>query len=163
MLCTRDIIPSKIESSFFSNSIETYKEVLYQRFKADFIDRELFFNGKKVDIIHESYYEGKARSFWHIISEGSEDSNRTPISWRAEVIPWVRPLIQEGISDCINYRYWIKYHDKTKRNRHYIWCTAISFLIILEDRDSFYKLITAYPVQEFKIKYYENEYTKYHI
>ena len=160
MECCRNVIPSKLDSSYFHGDLNAYKEALYRIFVRDFLSIELLYNGKKVDVIHEKLYENKERSFWHIISEGDVDVNRTPISWRAEALPWAKPLIEED-GCCIHYRCWIKYHDRTKRNRHYIWCTAINYMVILEDRDTYYKLITAYPVLQYKIKKYTKEYNKY--
>lgn len=160
MNCIRETMPSKIPSSLFNGNMNLYKEALYKIFKRDFIDNEILFKGKKVDIIHEKLFEDKERSFWHIISEGDEDINRTPISWRAEALPLAKPLIVED-GTCEEYKIWKKYHDKSKKDRYYIWCTAISFLVILEDRDTHYKLISAYPVLEYKIKYYTKEYNKY--
>lgn len=160
MDCKNNIIPSKIESSFFRGDMNAYKEALYKIFCRDFVNNDIYFQGKKVDIIHEKFFEGKERSFWHIISEGDEDINRTPISWRAETLAWAKPLIEED-GDCSEYRKWVKFHDKTNRNRYYIWCVAINYMVILEYRDSYYKLITAYPVQEYRIKTYNKEYKKY--
>lgn len=160
MNCVHGVIPSKIEAYFFRGNLDDYKEALYKIFKRDFLDTDLYYKGKRVDIIHEKMFEGKERSFWHIISEGERDFDRKPISWRAETLPWAKPLIEED-GTCVEYKQWVKYHDKTKRDRHYIWCTAINYLVILEDRDTYFKLITAYPVQDYKIKYYNKEYLKY--
>ncbi len=160
MNCINNSMPTKLVPSLFGGNLNLYKEALYKIFKRDFIDNDVFFNGKKVDIIHEKFFEDKERSFWHIISEGEEDIHRTPITWRAEVLPWAKPLIQENGS-CSEYKTWKKYHDKTKKFRHYIWCTSINFMVILEDRNSHYKLISAYPVLDYKVKYYTKEYAKY--
>ena len=159
-ICNKEIVPSKLEAKLFHGDVKSYKEALYTIFKRDFIDNEIYYCGRRVDIIHEKFFENKERSFWHIISEGEEDVSRTPISWRAEKLPWVRALISDE-GDCQEYKKWIKFHDKTKRNRHYIWCTAINYMVILEDRDTYFKLITAYPVIDCKIKKYNKEYLKY--
>ena len=79
---------------------------------------------------------------------------------RCASISWVKPLIEDD-GNCISYRLWVKYHDKTKRNRYYIWCAGVNYMVILEDRDSHYKLITAYNVLSYKIKGYEKEYNNY--
>lgn len=160
MNCIQKTMPSKLPPSLFNGNMNSYKEALYNIFKRDFIDNEVFFRGKRVDIIHEKLFENKERSFWHIISEGEEDFNRTPISWRSEVLPWVKPLIIED-GNCEEYKVWKKYCDRTKKYRYYIWCTALNFLVILEDRNTHFKLISAYPVHEYKIKYYNKEYSKY--
>lgn len=157
--CIKELIPNKLSFSLFNGDMKAYKEALYKIFKRDLIEYELTYKGKNVDIIHEKFFEEKERSFWHIISEGDDDVSRTPISWRAETITWIKPLISED-GTCSEYKSWIKYHDRTKRNRHYIWCVAINYMVILEDRHNYYKLITAYPVQEYSIKKYENEYKR---
>lgn len=158
--CKNNIIPAKIESSYFRGDLKAYIEALYKIFKRDFIDNDLIFEGKKVDIIHEKYYDGKERSFWHIISEGEQDSDRTPVSRRAETLPWTRALIEDK-QECCDYKKWIKFHDKTNKNRYYIWCSAINYMVILEDRGPIFKLITAFKVQEYNVKKYNREYEKY--
>lgn len=160
MTCEKNKLPSILPVSSFSSDRNAYTKALYRLFKKDFIDNDLFFKGKKVEIIHEKLYEEKERSFWHIISEGDEDINRTPISYRAEKIRWARPIIEDD-GKCSKYRYWVKYNDRTKRDRHYIWCTAVNYLVILEDRGTHYKLITAFPVIDYKVKSYQKDYKKY--
>ena len=150
----------RLESSFFKGDLEKYKDALYKVFKRDFVDNTVFCKGIKVDIIHEKYFEDKERSFWHIISEGGKDEDRVPVSGRAEILPWIKSLIEES-GDCSEYRSWTKYHDKTKHDRLYIWCIANDFLVVLENRKSHYKLITAFPVIGKYVDYYNEEYSKY--
>ena len=57
--CKHNIIPAKIESSYFRGDLKDYTEALYKIFKRDFIENDLFFENKTVDIIHEKYYDGK--------------------------------------------------------------------------------------------------------
>ncbi len=160
MACKEGLLSLRLESSFFKNDLEEYKEALYKIFKRDFVDNEVLYKGEKVDIIHEKYFEDKERSFWHIVSEGGKDEDRVPVSGRAEILPWIKSLIEEN-GTCSEYRSWIKYHDKTKHNRVYIWCIANSFLVVLEKRKNCYKLITAFPVVGKYVVYYNEEYKKY--
>lgn len=153
-------LPTRIEWSLFGGNWGAYKEALYKIFKKDFVDGQVFFHGKPVDIIHESFFEGKERSFWHIISVGEEDINRNPNAERCANIRWVKPLIEE-MDPCENYKHWIKYCDKTKRDRYYVWCSAVNYMVILEDRDVYYKLITAYNVESYNVKKYQNDYERY--
>lgn len=153
-------LPARLEYSLFAYDWKEYKEGLYRIFQRDFIKGTVIFNGKNVDIIHEKYFEGKERSFWHIISEGGTDVNRIPDINRCASIPWIKPIIEDD-GNCSSYRLWTKYHDKTKKNRCYIWCKDINYMVILEDRVSHYKLITAYNVASYNIKRYEKDYKKY--
>lgn len=153
-------LPSPLEYSLFGHNWAAYKESLYRIFQKDFLNGVVTFKGKRVDIIHDEFFEGKERSFWHIISEGKEDINRSPNADRCASIPWVKPLIEDD-GNCMSYRLWTKYHDKTKKDRYYIWCTAVNYLVILEDRGTHYKLITAYNVIPYKAKQYEKDYNNY--
>ena len=153
-------MPSKLEAKLFRGDMNAYIEALYKVFRRDFIDNEITYDGKRVDIIHQTYYNDKERTFWHLISEGKEDVNRKPISFRAETLPWAKALIKDN-QDCDRIKKWVKYHDKTKRNRHYIWCIEINYIVILEDRGKYYKLITAYPVSENMTPKYMKDYNKH--
>lgn len=153
-------LPSRLEWSMFRGDAKLYKEALYFVFQRDFLSGNLQFKGKNVDIIHEKFFEGKERSFWHIISEGNEDVDRDLNTERCASLPWAKPLIEDD-SNCEKYRIWVKLHDKSKRNRYYIWCTEVNYMVILEDRDTHFKLITAYNVLPYKVKSYEKDYIKY--
>lgn len=153
-------LPTRLEWSLFRGDWNAYKEGLYKVFKKDFIEGQVYFHRKPVDIIHESFFEGKERSFWHIISAGNEDVNRNPDPNRCASIRWVKPLIEDN-GDCENYRYWIKYHDQTKKDRHYIWCVSRKYMVILEDRGEYYKLITAYNVEIYNEKRYKKDFERY--
>lgn len=153
-------LPARLEWELFDGDWDMYKSALYKIFKRDLIENDLFFHGKSVDIIHEHYYEGKERSFWHIISSGDDDANRAPDGERCASLSWVRPLILEDDS-CDKYRLWVKWCDKAKKDRYYIWCTAVNYIVILEDRGSHFKLITAFNVKSYNVKRYEKEFNSY--
>ena len=154
-----DQLPYQLTWDMFAGDWNRYKDALYSIFKRDLIDNPPAFRGKPVDIIHEQFFENKERSFWHIISNGDHDDNRSPNEERCAGVSWVKPLI-EDTRVCEHYAVWVKWHDKTKRDRYYIWCKYVDYLVILEDRKTHYKLITAYPVQYSK-KQLEKDYSKY--
>ena len=153
-------LPSRLEWRMFGGDFSKYEEALYEVFKRDFLRIPLTYMGKPVDIIHEKYYNRKERSFWHIISEGDEDINRSLNIERCASLPWARPLIEDDNS-CEKYRTWVKFHDKSKKDRYYIWCTEVNYMVILEDRNIHYKLITAYNVLPYKVNSYKKDYLKY--
>ena len=155
-----DKLPTRLDWSMFRGDSNRYLDALYKIFKRDFIDNPIIFNGKPVDIIHEKYFRDKERSFWHIISEGEEDANREINVERCAALPYAKALIIDD-GNCEKYRTWIKWHDKTNKNRYYIWCLVANYMVILEDRGPNYKLITAYNVLPCKVKCYEKDYQKY--
>lgn len=153
-------LPMRLTYDMFNENLAQYIKALYNIFKKDFIDNKPSFQGKPVDIIHEQFFQGKERSFWHIISSGQEDVTRELDSDRCSRLPWVRPFIDENGS-CDNYRFWIKWFDKTKKDRYYIWCTAVNYMVILEDRNTHFKLITAYKVMNYNVNRYMKEYISF--
>lgn len=154
------ILPTVLEYRLFGYDDKKYTEGLYKIFKRDFLDGEVIFQGKRVDIIHEAYFEGKERSFWHIISSGGKDVDREIDVARCEKISWVKSLIEDE-GKCDKYKLWVRYHDKTKKNRYYIWCTEVDYMVVLEERGEYYKLITAYNVEEYSKKAYNKNYESY--
>ena len=153
-------LPEPISISDFGGNWETYVEELYRIFKKDFITKRPTFLGKNVDIIHQQYEDNKERSFWHIVSSGTTDDDRQPDFERCEKIGWAGALIRCQ-SNCENYKVWVQYHDKSKKDRYYILCALEKYLVVLEDRGSYLKLITAYPVCDYMVKKYIKNYNNY--
>lgn len=153
-------LPSIISLTDYNGDWSQYENALYTIFHQDFIESTPFFQGKPVDIIHQKQYKNKERSFWHIISEGKTDEDRLPIMERCECIGWIKSLITED-GECNFYRIWKKFHHKTNKERYYIWCTNVHYIVILEDRENHFKLITAYPVAHYNRRKYEKDYNEY--
>lgn len=153
-------LPSRLEWEMFNGDFVRYEESLYQIFQRDFVVNRLVYQGKPVDIIHEQYYNGKERSFWHIVTSGQEDFTRSFDEERCGSMPWARGLI-EGNADCQDFKVWVKWHDQTKKDRHYIWCSKVNYMVILEDRGAFFKLITAFNVQPYNVARYQKDYEVY--
>ena len=153
-------LPSRLEWRMFGGDFSKYEEALYEVFKRDFLRIPLTYMGKPVDIIHEKYYNRKERSFWHIITAGEEDFRRAFDEDRCGSMPWARALITEQDA-CESYKMWIKWHDKTKRDRYYIWCSKVNYLVVLEDRDTYFKIITAFNLNKHSISRYQKDYETY--
>lgn len=160
MYASCEKLPSRLEWKMFRGDATRYKDALYSVFQRDFLSGTLKFKGKNVDIIHEKFFEGKERSFWHVISEGDADVDRELDTERCASLPWARALIEDN-GECDQFRIWKKWHDKSNRNRYYIWCVAVSYMVILEDRETHFKLITAYNVMPYKVRSYTKDFEKY--
>jgi hypothetical protein len=93
--------------------------------------------------------DGQCHTFWHIISEGRDEENRTPDFRRCERITWPRLLIDEfcrtypqSASDRIVW--W-----KVKKSGEWRYCIALpnfSYLVVVAERAGYVLLWTAYPV-----------------
>lgn len=153
-------LPSRIEWKMFAGDFDRYEEALYTIFKRDFIDNKPCFRGKFVDIIHQQFYNGKERSFWHIVTSGGEDIRRSFDEDRCGSISWVKALIEEDIV-CEDFKVWVKWYDKSNRDRVFIWCSKVNYMVVLEDRGNTFKLITAFNVMPYKVKSYQKDYENY--
>lgn len=153
-------LPARLEWSMFAGDFKKYEEALYEIFKRDFITSAPSFMGKPVDIIHHTFYNNKERSFWHIVTSGGQDLSRSFDEDRCGSLPWAKALIEEHTT-CGEYKIWSKWHDQTNRNRYFIWCSKVNYMVILEDRTSYFKLITAFNVLPYKVKSYQKDYESY--
>jgi len=53
------------------------------------------------------------------------------------------------------------YHDKSKKNRVYLLCEETGYLVVLEDRIKYYKLITAFIVDQDRLEKEKKRYKTY--
>jgi len=154
-------LPLITELPDYSGNWNEYLEAIYNIFKNDFIDNTVLWNSKPVRIFWEKQFQGKERSFWHIISKGKDDLNREPDLRRCERVSWVRELLMECTEECENLLIWTKYHVKSKRNRVYIWCREVNYIVVIEERKINYHLITAFVVSDYSVNGYFKEYQKF--
>lgn len=99
-------------------------------------------------------------AFWHLVTKTEDYSgNRWFSDERGERIPWIAGLIT-GLIDCCDIKVFKRYSEKTKRDRIYIWCEQLSYVVILENRDTYFFLITAYIVDDKTRKQFTSYYKK---
>lgn len=144
-------LPEIIECKDLSKWNE-YLDKLYEVFCNDFVERELLFEGKKVNY-RKAPKDGKyEHAFIHLTHENvlhaSDNPNdRVPDLRRAERIGWNRPIIenyrcQENCELCDGVLY---YEQMYKKNvRAYLLFKDVKFLVVLEKRESYILLITGY-------------------
>lgn len=152
-------LPAPLELTDFDGDWQKYCEALYAIFKNDMLIHKPKYNGKDVDVIHETIFDGKERSFWHIVSHGKDDYNRVPDLERASRIPWLYPFINGG--NCSHYLQYSLYHDESKKNRVYLLCEETGYLVVLEDRIKYYKLITAFILDQKRLEKEKKRYKTY--
>jgi hypothetical protein len=85
---------------------------------------------------------GKEATFWHMISEGSEEAKRTPDLRRCERIQWPKPIIEHESDPSV--KYWIAV--KRKESRIHIWLEQEAYVVVLTERKGFLLPWTAFLV-----------------
>lgn len=75
---------------------DKYLEALHNRFAQDFVRSKPLLYGKPVGCKRYPIVKGKEATFWHCISEGEAESERTPDFRRCERIGWMRPIVEHA-------------------------------------------------------------------
>ena len=122
---------------------EEYCEAIYAVFHQDFVASKPTYGVKRFALKRHPEYDGKAATFWHLISEGKVEEERTPDMRRCERIAWPKPIIEAIDEECV--RVWR--NRRGKSNRILIAVADFSYVVILDDREEFVLLWTAYYVK----------------
>lgn len=147
------------------SSWSEYQEALYSIFRKDFIEGHPNFKGKQVNIRRHPIEYGKEEAFFHVTCQDyQKDGNRVPDLRRCERIRWVRAFIEHYHCDstlcelCDGVKIWEEpYHGK---NRVHILLPEERYMVVLEPRESYCLLITAFYFDHDhalakKLKHYE--------
>lgn len=152
--------PKITSLSDFNGDYEEYEKAIYNLFSKDFIDNQIFFNEKPVR--HKRYPEHKNMSgtFWHIVSNQSDQNTRFPNLRRYETIQYPAFIIQNCPNVCSNI--WIWENKRGHKSRLLLYCTTLNYLVVLDIRNDYYIFWTSYPVDKYHTKVkLEKEYKAY--
>ena len=151
-------LPDLILLSSVDGDWSEYVEELYRFFRRDYLANVLQCRGVRVGLKRHPAIRGKEATFWHLISEGSDEAERTPDFRRCERIRWPRAAI-DNLDDPL-----VLVWDNTRRgsNRLLLWLKEYDYLVVLGKRKNYYLLVTAYPVTRAHTRRkLEQEYTEY--
>ncbi len=131
-----------------------YIEELFLVFRKTLIDSKLTFKGLPLKIRQHPPYKEKHFAFWHLITEGEKEEERTPDLRRCERISWVSWVIQnhemnKGISSWPNKR--------GSETHIVLWYETGDYAVILAERNGYFLLKTAYIVDERRKKKFVQE------
>ncbi len=136
-------MPELIKLNDHGGNWDIYLNAIYNCFKNDFIDRELFFKGVKLGLKKHPKFKDKEATFWHLITEGKIENERIPDMRRCERIKWPRCVIENSEHDSI--KIW-----KRKKNndmRIYLCYGSWDYLVVLSDRKGYLLPWTAFVVK----------------
>lgn len=77
----------------FNGDWENYENALYQIYLDDIVNAQLQFRGLSISCQYRPESKNKHFGFWHVISEGEIEDDRTPDFRRCERIRWIAYLI----------------------------------------------------------------------
>ena len=153
-------LPPLVPLSSCGGSWEEYEEVLYEHFKNDFIRSQPTFPGKAWGMKRHPLRNGKEATFWHIITEGEIETERTPDHRRCERIRWPRPIIEAIQAGTV--RTW--YQTRRKRGTETRIALALpdfSYVVILAVRRDSVLLWTAFCPYGHRRKTFARQYQEF--
>ena len=87
-------LPDLILFESYKGNWSAYINAVYQCFHKDFVESKPAFQKLPVFARYHPPYEEKGATFWHLVSEGSQEPERIPDLRRCERIRWPRPMIE---------------------------------------------------------------------
>ena len=147
-----DWLPDLILMQDSNNDWESYCQQIYSIFSRDFVnDKPRWCTGQRVSLKRHPEYDGKSATFWHMVSEGNVESERTPDLRRCERIAWVRACMeafdnQSPISGQVGKIVWWK-EKRGSEERYLLSLTDFSYIVVIADRKSYVLPWTAYCVE----------------
>jgi hypothetical protein len=151
-------LPELIRLSDYGNDWDRYVDVLYDIYQKQIVNAELSFGGLAVNQRCMPFTKGKDATFWHLISEGKLEEERTPDIRRCERLSWIGWLIHQVGTNTD-----VLWYEQIRNNRIYVvlWCRPHQYVVILEKRVSYYLLVTAYSIDRHREKTLEKEWNDY--
>jgi len=138
----------------FHGEWSRYEEELYAVYLETIVQSGLTFRNMPVRAKYAPPTKNKGFTFWHLISEGEREDDRTPDFRRCERIRWVAWLIQHAMSHQ-DLSWW---ENKRGSNIHIvIWHEKEDFAVVLAKRNGYVLLKTAYWVKQYRRKDFERE------
>jgi hypothetical protein len=136
-------LPDLVLLEQHNGDFSKYLEAVYAIFKKDFINYKPVFRGIRIGLKKYPLHEGKEATFWHMISEGDDETNRMTNLRRMERIRWPAPLINNS-----EHTY-LKVWENTRKNKNniLIFHEKEQYLVILRRGKDYLLPWTAYLVQ----------------
>jgi len=137
-----DWLPALVRLEDYGGDWNAFLEAIYKFFRRDFVKNHPIFRGRRLGLKRHPVVDGKEATFWHMISEGKEESERMPDLRRCERILWPKPII-EHVDDA-KVKVWKSI--KRKEERIHIWLENEDYLVVLADRKGYLLPWTAFLV-----------------
>lgn len=139
---------SECEKLDYNNWCKT-EERLYQIFCETIINSNLTFKSKKVNIRKYPKVNDREDAFYHITcNDYLKDKKRSPDPRRCERIRWIKSFIENynncgACKKCGGIKVW----QDSKSKRYHFLLEQERFVVVIEERERFCLLITAFYIE----------------
>ena len=132
----------------YSGIWKSYIDAVYQCFCQDFVVTRPFFENLPISVRYHPSHEQKGATFWHLVSEGNEETERTPDLRRCERIRWPRPIIEK--CEAMDVRVWetMRPWKNQKQRRINFSLENFSYIVVIAETQRGFDLVTAYYIEK---------------
>jgi hypothetical protein len=143
-----DWLPDLILLEECKGNWATYINVVYEYFHKDFVENNPSFEKRPVLVRYHPAYEEKGATFWHLVSEGNQESERIPDLRRCERIRWPRPIIEQ--SNPLKIKIWetARPWKGQMQRRINLTLSNFSYIVVIAETKKGFDLVTAFFVKE---------------
>jgi hypothetical protein len=133
-------IPDLMYLSEYSGNWKWYIDAIYNIYLADIVNGEPALRGARVAYRRHPESFGKGAGFWHVVSEGKQEDERTPDLRRCERIRWIRYVI-DNVDHDSEITWWR--NTRGSDTNTLLWLRE-EYVVILSSRAGYHLLRTAF-------------------
>lgn len=138
-----DWLPDLVRFEDYGGDWHAYEDALYDIFCVDFVYSAPTFDGRRIVLKRYPLLKSREATFWHIISEGMDETERVPDLRRCERIRWPRAIVDHARAKGL-----LCWGNSRKNgSRIVIALPDFSYLVVLAERNGYLLMWTAYCVE----------------
>lgn len=138
-------LPALLKLEDFDHEWDLYFSKVKEVFERDFGTMRPDFRGKRMGLKRQPEIGGMSATFWHFVSEGRGEDDRTPDFRRCERIAWPMAILKAA---DLPDRVWVwEEQDPRRGTKILLALLDFSYLVVVDDRGDYMLPWTAYPVE----------------
>lgn len=146
--------PPLIELDDYGGDWSRYLEAIYECYLAEVVKGNLEFEGLPIRCQFRPITKGKHFAFWHVISEGREEDDRTPDLRRCERIKWIAWVISNAGT---NVKISVWENRRPGNTNLVLWYEEGNYTVILSKRSGYLLLKTAFCLTSHRRTVFQRE------
>ena len=137
-------LPELMLLDSYENDWDLYINAVYEEFKKDFILNSTYYDDMKIGLRTEPIEREKVATFWHLVSVGAIEDQRSIEIERCERIKWPKVFIENHYDE--SFLVWE--NERKGKTNLCIYNSENRYITVLGERKDYYLLLTGYYVKE---------------
>ncbi|HLA64083.1 MAG TPA: hypothetical protein VK610_06625 [Rhodothermales bacterium] len=154
--------PGVLRLDDYSGEWAQYEEELYRIYTYRVVRGGLTFQGRRIQCTRHPEVSGKAFGFWHLVTEGEVEEQRTPDMRRCERLPWIPWVIRQASESDGRTGPVLWWVNKRRSGEGYVlWFREEEYIVVLSIRPGYLLLKTAFLHEPHRARTYQREWESY--